>query len=512
MRIENLHRGSLGGRSGLLSLPLMGIENPAPVMSEPICSSTLLPLMGIENAAQPAAVERQILLITPHGDRKHAAIPPTRSKPNSSLPLMGIENVQGQWRSISPFGDSLPLMGIENAMEKQRDRDNAVDSLPLMGIENPTAPSGAAVADTPHYPSWGSKTRRTRRRPSPRQAPAHYPSWGSKTPNRRALAKGYADVSLPLMGIENFAPRTRASVTSSSSLPLMGIENAPGRRQAGARTTAHYPSWGSKTTLGVQLAHTVTVPLITPHGDRKPGRADRRDRRPSASHYPSWGSKTRPTASTPRSQHSASLPLMGIENAAAAAGLDDPGLLLITPHGDRKLAEQRPETTHVGVSLPLMGIENAADVAEGVGLLAGLITPHGDRKPGDNRNCASAWRAENSLPLMGIENPPRWRRSRPAPSCSLPLMGIENYEPPGRTQRRPALITPHGDRKPSILTESGGSSGSVAAGGEHPGCGRSPRWARFVRLSLGPERVLCSGAGAASHKTDQFFPCQPSSC
>ena len=82
--------------------------------------------MGIEN--QRVGWNRPIVvneLITPHGDRKHAAEhADTYDAAMNSLPLMGIENPSRAkpWPMLA--SSSLPLMGIEN--RKSRGIDSAI--------------------------------------------------------------------------------------------------------------------------------------------------------------------------------------------------------------------------------------------------------------------------------------------------------------------------------------------------------------------------------------------------
>ena len=154
---------------------------------------------------------------------------------------------------------------------------------------------------------------------------------------------------------------------------------------------------------------------------------------------------------------------MGIENTLRSRlESTTSGLLLITPHGDRKPLSTKPsEPASWRCSLPLMGIENstartcsharllrahypswgsktAARRASDSGDARGLITPHGDRKR-DRRSP----RAASHYPSWGSKTP----RMTLALADSLPLMGIENSSPFCRQRPRTRLITPHGDRK-----------------------------------------------------------------
>ena len=165
---------------------------------------------------------------------------------------------------------------------------------------------------------------------------SHYPSWGSKTPVSRPRRPAWALVSLPLMGIENSGAAAGGSHCPVSSLPLMGIENAPDGALHLVRDRA----------------------LITPHGDRKPGRTAP-SRLPKTTHYPSWGSKTSTGAPS--------------------------RVVISTAHypswGSKTLKSPASRSCGVSVSLPLMGIENPSRLPMAV------------------------VRSNSSLPLMGIENP-----------------------------------------------------------------------------------------------------------
>ena len=67
----------------------------------------------------------------------------------------------------------------------------------------------------------------------------------------------------------------------------------------------------------------------------------------------------------------------------------------------------------------------------------------------ENEGQAEAVRADadNSLPLMGIENVETMLLHGASGGISLPLMGIENRFVVGQVQECGGLITPHGDRK-----------------------------------------------------------------
>ena len=143
--------------------------------------------------------------------------------------------------------DSLPLMGIENPRTSSGFPPAEYRSLPLMGIENPFSQAPPRSSPATHYPSWGSKTGRPRRRGSWCGSQAHYPSWGSKTGDSLASPRLPVAASLPLMGIENPDAAEALRMADLVSLPLMGIENTA-KEDALSRAKS----------------------LITPHGDRKP--------------------------------------------------------------------------------------------------------------------------------------------------------------------------------------------------------------------------------------------------
>ena len=287
-------------RAAVNSLPLMGIENASTAYRWSPASSSL-PLMGIENLRCSRAPMARLRLITPHGDRKRGAGRTGRTgrprliTPHGDRKLRAVAPLPYGSKTVA-WQDSLPLMGIENCRARTGlpRTIRHLDSLPLMGIENSLVmASSSTCSRSTHYPSWGSKTRR------------------SDHPLRRS-SDHRIDNSLPLMGIENtMRGPDQNGRRSASSLPLMGIENA-GR--GGYRGT-HYPSWGSKTgpaprpsvhslpLMGIENppsdairendGSSTSLPLM--------GIENWRDTRHRAlgidgpTHYPSWGSKTRTT-------------------------------------------------------------------------------------------------------------------------------------------------------------------------------------------------------------------------
>ena len=149
------------------------------------------------------------------------------------------------------------------------------------------------------------------------------------------MGRGNGKTSLPLMGIGNLTQGHHQELGLYNSLPLMGIGNRSASSCSSRRPRTHYPSWGSET----------------------PGRS--------------------PTSAGGR----CSLPLMGIGNLFEPQRRRE-GLVLITPHGDRKPAGVMGRVTgHSLRSLPLMGIGNRERRPAGRPDGNPLITPHGDRKP-----------------------------------------------------------------------------------------------------------------------------------
>ena len=128
---------------------------------------------------------------------------------------------------------------------------------------------------------------------------------------------------------------------------------------------------------------------------------------------------------------------------------------LITPHGDRKLCRHVPRAHQLR-----------------------LITPHGDRKPRHGRS-PRVRRAGTHYPSWGSETRDISVAGGTAAGepTSLPLMGIGNLatkRSPKRWRWRPNLITPHGDRKPSVFGARGsrhGATGLITPHGD-----RKPSW------------------------------------
>ena len=280
-------------------------------------------------------------------------------------------------------------------------------------------------------------------------------------------------------------------VESAFSLPLMGIGNSSRAPRCRAPIPSHYPSWGSETPVE-RRSMRVRV-LITPHGDRKLHRSPSSAwRGGETSHYPSWGSETS-VAIGVRCESPCSLPLMGIGNSGSAGTAATPRSTT-TAHYPSWGSETCNFGGAVGgpdVSLPLMGIGNLP-LLEGhrIGL-----RPH--------------------YPSWGSETSRRCARCAARSGTHYPSWGSETTTPTMLSRHSRRRSTPHypswGSETP-ILTGSDGSS--VPFGDDHARSryGKRTRGPRFVRLSPGAEGVLCSGARCAVHTTDQFFPCQPSSC
>ena len=181
-------------------------------------------------------------------------------------------------------------------------------------------------------------------------------------------------------------------------------------------------------------------------GIRKPPAARRRRRAPRLPHYPSWGSKTRMPGSPTKSAHSPHYPSWGSKTGSSRSSVPSGSPnVLITPHGDRKLAAVRELaliTPHGANAKPPAGAPDAFasmiphypswgsktsdEVVVGQIVELELITPHGDRKP--TESCAAG-------PLTYRPHYPSWGSKTPAEACRSTRLD------PGR------LITPHGDRK-----------------------------------------------------------------
>ena len=71
-----------------------------------------LPLMGIVAVEARLDVRRQLLLITPHGDRSLGQADRELAQTDCSLPLMGIVALVAHGITAWPTPPSLPLMGI----------------------------------------------------------------------------------------------------------------------------------------------------------------------------------------------------------------------------------------------------------------------------------------------------------------------------------------------------------------------------------------------------------------
>ena len=186
-----------------------------------------LPLMGIGNTGGRFPTRwKEILLITPHGDRKPCPSVRRRGTYRRLITPHGDRkrDEPAQWRPTRS-ADSLPLMGIGNAAAGLQTRTGAGISLPLMGIGNLSrARSSSARSEEISLPLMGIGNARVRRQLPQLLGPLITPHGDRKL---------FAD--------------TPASTTVSVSLPLMGIGN-PGRSR-----TARPPH----------------PTLITPHGDRK---------------------------------------------------------------------------------------------------------------------------------------------------------------------------------------------------------------------------------------------------
>ena len=357
--------------------------------------------MGIGNLLRrPGRSHQDVLLITPHGDRKPSLGATAWRRCVGSLPLMGIGNRFPGIGGTDQVQPSLPLMGIGNLSHDETNLRRCIASLPLMGIGNALNldafdPYVQVCLITPH----GDRKLRV-----------------SHAVTVRAMVP-----SLPLMGIGNRRANRMAFSNTVDSLPLMGIGNITTVTGGSAVVCTHYPSWGSETFERPDLTVDV-LDLITPHGDRKPRSSCSSTWTTTTAHYPSWGSETDDMGNRAHNLIVPHYPSWGSETAGAVRSCLQIAAL-ITPHGDRK-----PEASHGTASLairslPLMGIGNHVHSA-GLHREIRLITPHGDRKRG---------RSLDYLIRQTELITPHGDRKR---LCRI-----------GGAIRPKLLITPHGDRK-----------------------------------------------------------------
>ena len=185
----------------------------------PAGDANSLPLMGIRNCIHELLVKARLYrrrrLTTPHGDQKRATnLPgPPPSDHFASLPPHGDQKPSRARSGSRPHTNTTrahyPSWGSETSFvrpSRGSRRSSPACSLPLMGIRNRdhrldarsprfdlTTPHGdqkrcdqvpraSSIARAPHYPSWGSETRRPSRCLKLRWSiETHYPSWGSET-------------------------------------------------------------------------------------------------------------------------------------------------------------------------------------------------------------------------------------------------------------------------------------------------------------------------------------------
>ena len=391
-------------------------------------------------------------LITPHGDRKLFVNRGWRNAAHNSLPLMGIGNrrcpLPAHWSHplITPHGDRKQQMDAARKRQgppplitphgdrkriRQGRSAEAQCSLPLMGIGNDVSKGSPPHASgCPHYPSWGSETRRPDRQRVVMDLVRLITPHGDRKRwyGSRVCASGRIS-SLPLMGIGNPPVTYRNPWSFINSLPLMGIGNLAADRRLQDCVDQHslpLMGIGNRVASMLRTRHEPhSLPLM---GIGNPHAAQRSPPSP-APHYPSWGSETCTPATISSSIESGSLPLMGIGNRSCSIRSTAPSRTLITPHGDRK---------------PRFCSWFAASSNL-------LITPHGDRKPNA---------LDRAVPVPGRAHYPSWGSETSyepmvrlaGAASSLPLMGIGNRsEATASRPRRYALITPHGDRKPRAI-------------------------------------------------------------
>ena len=198
--------------------------------------------------------------------------------------------------------------------------------------------------------------------------------------------------------------------------------------------------------------------LITPHGDRKRSApAPRTEGRPP--HYPSWGSETSRTTAWPVTSKCVSLPLMGIGNAQVPK-LAARGVVLITPHGDRKRRDARQRQRELlRAHYPSWGSETVRRDAEARSKGDLLITPHGDRKPRLSRLAART--AGALITPHGDRKPAKQRRAAEKANLITPHGDRKLYRKDVLWHPQLVLITPHGDRKHRRAAVAGAASGSL---------------------------------------------------
>ena len=168
--------------------------------------------------------------------------------------------------SWPPSSISLPLMGIGNREVEGKDAGPYV-SLPLMGIGN-FGPWWLLLLYTPLITPHGDRERSTRSSRAPTSGP-HYPSWGSGTRRRAGRLGAGRDLITP-HGDREPGSRCRRNREKDPHYPSWGSGTSASQPFTHSSDATHYPSWGSGT-LAVWDGAPRSGPLITPHGDREHG-------------------------------------------------------------------------------------------------------------------------------------------------------------------------------------------------------------------------------------------------
>ena len=210
------------------------------------CPLLITPHGDREPAAQFRPGAPQGDLITPHGDREpgHSSSPAS-GRSESSLPLMGIGNAPAldptsrRARLITPHGDREPAGAAFPS-------DGLSTSLPLMGIGNVQRQTQSTSALAPHYPSWGSGTGE-RARSGRHARSALITPHGDREPAARYPSHSVYAISLPLMGIGNGTASAANTTPTSAHYPSWGSGTADARCAYARLHRSHYPSWGSGT-------------------------------------------------------------------------------------------------------------------------------------------------------------------------------------------------------------------------------------------------------------------------
>ncbi len=232
------------------SLPLMGIGNASYTILVKPGRSTSLPLMGIGNRLAAAdARAAGLALITPHGDRKLDA--GAWSQPADSLPLMGIGN---HWYAAMRYTVfevySLPLMRIGNEEVAEAELRRVAIALitPHGDRKLLRVADVVCLGPAPHYPSWGSETRR--RRAALAGLPAHrrlITPHGDRKPVCHAHGAAPATILITPHGDRKPPPRAEDLSAGHPHYPSWGSETRRRHRAGHGRRHPHYPSWGSET-------------------------------------------------------------------------------------------------------------------------------------------------------------------------------------------------------------------------------------------------------------------------